>query len=656
MEAVLSKEIEPIAIDYKISTMWNVRLSDLSHDHGSLSGIFPSDSNSGTDENSHHDINTNMKSSLNGRNGDSCNSSNDSGHHICLPITSLSILPNSSYTEMSLVVLDSSGAAWRVDRGCIDSISYGPFRELSNFSADMMFSSDGIVHTNDSNNDGTNNNDNDNNNSDNNINNNTNNNNSNVNRNDNNNNNNNNISSNSNNSSNNNTLNGNSQKSTDRTQRNDVKGSSRVMSSIPETCVLLHGGNVGNKNLNGSYLYIPSGNHDSLSQQFGSLLVPLSGIHNVPSTPSVSGPGQGPGSGQGTGSGLGSGPVSVTAKLEVIKGTFFTMSRSAPSLPLMASCSAINASREMLVSVGCGVLVRGASLGYHTFLGLLDILSGRNERNTRSTEGTQSTASANENAASASFLLRRMMVSLQHPLQSPSALQLFVESLELYIKRLLESSTFYSASKCNRWIRLNSPVRPVLTPTQTPFHSTSSSSSSSSSSHSPSVIPFVTGWCRYSEIMSVLYLCSPPCLSIFTELVSRLGRKLEPSLSRRLFPIPIDFKILSSIKPDISIASHDIKSNIPSSQMSEFKVQGPLEVTPLNVFEHALSTKQLNRSCRMLTLACEDVGGTDSPLSSSLCLQMSLELLYECLRHLSIPLAVQCFDFCNRLEAMVCKK
>ena len=186
--------------------------------------------------------------------------------------------------------------------------------------------------------------------------------------------------------------------------------------------------------------------------------------------------------------------------------------------------------------------------------------------------------------------------------------------------------------------------------------------------------------------MSALYYCSPSPYSIFCELITRLGRKLEPSLSCRLFPVPLDPKLCtdmthlnhnkhSSPSPSAPDAtSQDLTSPpsfvLPSSaaatsqshggtppsmngQSTALTLRSQAQPTPLCVFEHTLSTRQLHRASRMLTLACEYAGGTDSSASASLCLGMALELLYECIRHLSLSLAMQCFDFCHRLESMV---
>ena len=183
--------------------------------------------------------------------------------------------------------------------------------------------------------------------------------------------------------------------------------------------------------------------------------------------------------------------------------------------------------------------------------------------------------------------------------------------------------------------------------------------------------------------MSALYYCSLSPYSIFCELITRLGRKLEPSLSCRLFPVPLDPKLCTDMThlnrnkhsspsaPDAT--AQDLtpsSSSLPSSAAATPQSYGgappsmngqttapPLmsqtQPTPLCVFEHTLSTRQLHRASRMLTLACEYAGGTDSSASASLCLGMALELLYECIRHLSLSLAMQCFDFCHRLESMV---
>jgi hypothetical protein len=415
-----------------------------------------------------------------------------------------------------------------------------------------------------------------------------------------------------------------------------------------ESAVILHGtsrsGNSGNA-MSGDCLWMSlSSDVDTIVPEGDSpfLAMPLERTH--------------------TDSTLGSRPAPLSMTVGIIKGCLITLHRTLECLPLSSASSSYSGMRDLLLTEASGVAVSKVSLGFNLFLALLEILSGRKSR-AGVLMSNGSVCKSDANHAALVGVMRRFLGTIQSPMHSPITLRLFVECLELHIKHLLESSTFFTPQKNNRWVRLNAPIN---------LPNTSNSSNRTDA--------FVTGREKYCEIMSALYYCSPPASSVFCELISRLGRKLEPSLSRRLFPVPLDPRlftipihtllvphprtapsseaVLSSQGADADIAEVHPRSLSHPSALSLAQHPSPASSpspgpSPLSVFEHALSTRQLNRSCRLLTLACEDVGGTDSPASASLCLRMVLELLYECLRHLSMPLAVQCFDFCRRMEVMV---
>ena len=518
-----------------------------------------------------------------------------------LPISAISVLPSSAGDGPSLLVLDALGAAWRVHALGCDLISAGPFTSMTSINTDSLLKSN--------------------------------------------------------------------------FEKDSAEETVELLShSTPvayESAVILHGTSSSSSSssafsssnlessssssnaLSGDYLWM------SLNPGVGSvgsegdspfLLMPLERTH--------------------TDSTLGSRPTPLSMTVGVIKGTLITLHRALECLPLSSASSSSSGMRDLLLTEASGVAVSKVSLGFNLFLALLEVLSGRRSRTGAPLfNGGVCIPSPSDGAHTVLVgVMRRFLGMLQSPMHSPVTLRLFVECLELHIKHLLESSTFFTPQKNNRWVRLNAPIN---------LPDTSSSSTRTDT--------FVTGREKYCEIMSALYYCSPPSSSVFCELISRLGRKLEPSLSRRLFPVPLDPRLFTIPIHTLHVPHprRELSSFITTTadaalpgqgtDMTEVQSSRPLPhpsalslaqlptpylspspgPSPLSVFEHALSTRQLNRSCRLLTLACEDVGGTDSPASASLCLRMVLELLYECLRHLSMPLAVQCFDFCRRLEVMV---
>lgn len=520
---------------------------------------------------------------------------------MALPISAVSILSSTAGEGFSLMVLDALGAAWRVRPLGFDLMGRGPFAAMTSVHFDSLFRSD--------------------------------------------------------------------------CGKDGAEGTMDLLCRATprafESAVILHGaplsnletnsssssGNSNNNAITGDYIWMSLSPDDETTVSEGDspfLLMPLERTH--------------------TDSALGSRPTPLSMTVGVVKGCLITLHRALECLPLSsASSSSSSGMRDLLLAEASGLTVSKVSLGFNLFLGLIEILSGRKSCGGMPMTNSSMVPLSDRHHSALVSVMRRFLGTIQSPMHSPITLRLFVECLELHIKHLLERSTFFTPQKYNRWVRVNAPVN--LPDTPSPFIRTDT---------------FVTGRERYCEIMSALYYCSPPSSSVFCELISRLGRKLEPSLSRRLFPVPLDPRLFSIPIHTLhvplplprrelsSFTSPSIEALLPSqgtdAAMTEMQFRSlprpsalplaqhpspapPLSPSPgpspLSVFEHALSTRQLNRSCRLLTLACEDVGGTDSPASASLCMRMVLELLYECLRHLSMPLAVQCFDFCRRLEVMV---
>lgn len=169
------------------------------------------------------------------------------------------------------------------------------------------------------------------------------------------------------------------------------------------------------------------------------------------------------------------------------------------------------------------------------------------------------------------------------------------------------------------------------------------------------------------EASQVLVPVAPGCSPVGTttkllllEIVSRLTRKLEPGLRNKLFPITYSINTTALQHGAAGLAA-GIEQGTPL----------PGSITPLVAFAYCLRTSQLQHASRLLTLACDTVGEycsvsaaqpaagaavvspDDDPSVATLCLVLSLELLYESLRHMSLSIAIESFAFCIRLEAMI---
>lgn len=303
----------------------------------------------------------------------------------------------------------------------------------------------------------------------------------------------------------------------------------------------------------------------------------------------------------------------------------------------------------MVPGGGAEVAVRHASLPYHVFMGLVRIACtaqpGRNG-------APAPDACVDSDAAIA--LVRRLLRTLQRgderrraavpssPItpadgpdpakraptptgcaSSPFAQHMFAECLELRLKALVESPSFSSSLKQSDERR------------------------------------------AYREVLSVLAHCDSPDAPLLCEVLSRLGRKLEPSVSHRLFPVSLSppspslgLQLDGSTRSPVLLSRGPMEP--PSIAMMAVKPLYAIDtggrpvfksrLTPLVLFEHVLSTRQLSRATRLLTLACEYVGGSSSAACASRSLEMALELLYETLRCLSLSQASACLEFCCRLQ------
>lgn len=136
----------------------------------------------------------------------------------------------------------------------------------------------------------------------------------------------------------------------------------------------------------------------------------------------------------------------------------------------------------------------------------------------------------------------------------------------------------------------------------------------------------VASFNQYRVIMILLYNFSQP---LFCEVLSHVIRQLEISYVHKLFPIHVGLEGI------ISTASEP---------------QCP--VTPIILFELCLSLRNplIEPASRLLTFACESIGGTESSGSTSKCLVFALEVLGLLSEEMSLKIASQCLDFCCRLE------
>jgi hypothetical protein len=111
---------------------------------------------------------------------------------------------------------------------------------------------------------------------------------------------------------------------------------------------------------------------------------------------------------------------------------------------------------------------------------------------------------------------------------------------------------------------------------------------------------------------------------LLMELLASIGRRSEPSTSRNLVPVALR-------SPN---SPHELRS-------------------PLSLFEECLYRGWHLRASRVLTLACDYVGGVENLHSTIECLALALELLRCCILSCKAGLAKDCLAFCTRIEVML---
>lgn len=167
---------------------------------------------------------------------------------------------------------------------------------------------------------------------------------------------------------------------------------------------------------------------------------------------------------------------------------------------------------------------------------------------------------------------------------------------------------------------------------------------------------------QYSCFTSFLYRFEPLLL---TELMSRLGRKLEPSVSKKLFPVHLGcFQDVDLLQQQPQQQHHQQSHASASENETNMRrlsghigqhhlIYRSINAGVIALYESALQSCNLHHAARLLSLACESLGGSDSHISTVASLVLALELLHHCLLDISARNALECFDFCMRLESMI---
>lgn len=156
----------------------------------------------------------------------------------------------------------------------------------------------------------------------------------------------------------------------------------------------------------------------------------------------------------------------------------------------------------------------------------------------------------------------------------------------------------------------------------------------------------------FAVLCSVLFACDDV---LFIEVLSRLSRKLEPTVSAELFPLPncrLSFVRSGYKLNSLSPTLHREHYNLHSENAYRSVKVGDSPWDQLTIFELCLVRGSLSHAARFLTLACEQLGGAQSMESIAASLILSSELLFECLRNMSLENAMECLDFCVRLDVM----
>mmetsp|Transcript_22522 Transcript_22522/g.38147 ORF Transcript_22522/g.38147 Transcript_22522/m.38147 type:complete len:1837 (-) Transcript_22522:3343-8853(-) len=146
---------------------------------------------------------------------------------------------------------------------------------------------------------------------------------------------------------------------------------------------------------------------------------------------------------------------------------------------------------------------------------------------------------------------------------------------------------------------------------------------------------------EFAVITSVLFAADD---MFFIDVFSKLSRKLEPHVSSKLFPLP-NCQLSYITNLGNGACANMINSKVKRKYVDSFWNQ-------LSLFELCLNKRWLNYASRLLTIACEHLGGPQSLETITACLTITTELLFESLTCMSMATALECLDFCVRLDMM----
>ena len=149
----------------------------------------------------------------------------------------------------------------------------------------------------------------------------------------------------------------------------------------------------------------------------------------------------------------------------------------------------------------------------------------------------------------------------------------------------------------------------------------------------------------FAVITNVLFAADE---NFFIEIFSKLSRKLEPHISCKLFPLP-NCQV-SNIIHQKSLLRPPTPVYCAPAEPRRGRVDSPWD--QIRLFELCLVKKSLSHASRFLSIACEQLGGSQSIETIVACLIISVELLLECLENLCLDNALGCIDFCERLDKM----
>ena len=79
----------------------------------------------------------------------------------------------------------------------------------------------------------------------------------------------------------------------------------------------------------------------------------------------------------------------------------------------------------------------------------------------------------------------------------------------------------------------------------------------------------------------------------------------------------------------------------------------PHTTSVLRLYESFLQCQHNHHAARVLSLACECIGGSESHITTTASLILALELLHYSIKYTSLRNVVECVDFCSRLECML---